>query len=103
MRISQDAWEGDAQYIVKVDGVQAGGVFTARALHRAGETDAVTLNGGWGAGAHTVTVDFLNDAYSGTAETDRNLYVDGIAFNGVDHSGLARVQYSGGAQDYAFS
>jgi hypothetical protein len=31
-----------------------------------------------------LVVTFLNDAYYGTHETDRNLYVDGIIFNGVD-------------------
>jgi hypothetical protein len=33
-------------------------------------------------GAHTVVVNFLNDAYGGTPSTDRNLYVDGMTLNG---------------------
>jgi hypothetical protein len=81
LKLSEDAYNGDAQYTVKVDGTQVGGIFTAAALHGAGD-DTLTLSGKWGSGAHTVTVNFLNDAWGGTATTDRNLYVDGISYNG---------------------
>ena len=86
IRLSEDAYNGDAQYTVKVDGTQVGGTFTASALHGAG-SDQLTLSGNWGTGAHTVQVNFLNDAWGGTAATDRNLYVDGITYNGQAASG----------------
>jgi Ca2+-binding RTX toxin-like protein len=81
LRISEDAWNGDAQYTVRVDGQQVGGTFTASALHGGGD-DTLTLSGNWGTSAHSVTVSFLNDAYGGTPQTDRNLYVDAISYNG---------------------
>jgi Ca2+-binding RTX toxin-like protein len=86
IKLSEDAYNGDAQYTVKVDGTQVGGTFTASALHGSGD-DTLTLSGSWGTGAHTVTVNFLNDAWGGTATTDRNLYVDGISYNGHAASG----------------
>ena len=100
LRISQDAWQGNAQYTVTVDGTQTGGVYTAKALHANGQSDSVMLTGAWGSGERRVSIDFLNDAYEGTAETDRNLYVDDLIYNGVGHSDLARWQNSAGAQDY---
>ena len=100
LRISQDAWQGNAQYTVTVDGTQIGGVYSAKALHANGQSDSVMLTGAWGSGERRVSIDFLNDAYEGTAETDRNLYVDDLIYNGVGHSDLARWQNSAGAQDY---
>ncbi len=86
LKISEDAYNGDAQYTVKVDGTQVGGTFTATALHGSGD-DTLTLSGSWGTGAHTVQVNFLNDAWGGTASTDRNLYVDSLSYNGQAASG----------------
>jgi hypothetical protein len=81
LRISQDDWLGDAQYTVRVDGEQIGGVFTASAERQFGQHDTIWISRDFGPGAHTVTVDFLNDDWGGTAETDRNLYVEGAWFN----------------------
>jgi hypothetical protein len=36
LKLNQDAWQGSAKYIVKVDGVQIGGTFTASALRSSG-------------------------------------------------------------------
>ena len=83
LRISQDSYLGDAQYLVKLDGVQQGGVQTASAWHATGQDDVVTLVGNFAAGPHRLEVAFLNDRFDGTAETDRNLYVDGVSHNGV--------------------
>jgi hypothetical protein len=38
LKISQDAYQGPAQYTVSVDGVQVGGTFTASAWHSAGQS-----------------------------------------------------------------
>ncbi len=100
LRISEDAYQGHAQYTVKVDGVQVGGVRTASASHAAGQTEAVTLTGSWGTGAHKVTVDFLNDAYQ-PGVGDRNLYVDAIVLNGKVMPGTGAVLYGAGARDFA--
>lgn len=80
-KISQDAYQGSAQYNLLVDGVKANAIpLTAVALYGSGASDTVTLMGDWAAGTHLVEVEFLNDAYGGTAATDRNLYVEGIVF-----------------------
>src|SRR4051812_40661526 len=56
LRISQDAYRGDAQYTVKVHGVQVGGVLTAQAAHGSGQHDTVAVLGDWGPGNHPVGV-----------------------------------------------
>ena len=97
LNISQDAWKGDAQYTISVDGRQYGGTRTATVAHASGKTQAVSLFG-FSAGQHTVTVDFLNDASGGTPATDRNLYVDSIVDNATITKGAALM--SGGAQSF---
>ncbi len=99
MRISQDAWQGNAQYTIAVDGKQIGGMRTADASHSAGDYDTVSIPE-IGAGTHKVTVDFLNDAYGGSSGQDRNLYVDGIFLDGVKQGGSTMLA-SGGAKDFA--
>ena len=96
VNISEDAWRGDAQYTIAVDGQAFGNVLTASSAHAAGQTQPITLLGSFGTGQHTVTVTFLNDAYSGSAATDRNLYVDSIT-SGLASIGGAGLPSSGSA------
>ncbi|MGI4953537.1 MAG: carbohydrate-binding domain-containing protein, partial [Janthinobacterium lividum] len=100
LHVSEDAWQGDAQYVVKVDGNQVGGVRTATALHGQGATQDVSIAGTWGAGAHTVGVSFINDAYGGSAATDRNLYVDAVTYNGAAASGAPATLLSNGTANF---
>jgi len=102
LRISQDAYQGSAEYQVLVDGQQVGGTFTASAWRSANQSDTLTLKGDWGAGGHAVEVRFLNDAWGGTAETDRNLHVDAATYNGQAVEGAAQTVW-GDAQPGAFS
>ena len=81
--ISENAYQGDARFTVSVDGVQVGDVQTATAAHQFFQTQAFTVLGSFGAGPHNVAVEFLNDAYGGTALTDRNLWVDSVAYAGL--------------------
>ncbi len=83
VNVSEDAYQGNAQFTVSVDGKQAGGTYTATASHGAGQTSAFAIPGTLAAGQHSVVVTFLNDAYGGSAALDRNLYVDSVTFNGV--------------------
>ena len=103
LKISQDAYNGDAQYTVAVDGRQVGGTLTAKASHAAGQSDAVTVKGDWADGAHTATVTFLNDDWGGTPSTDRNLYLDGATYNGADVSGAAKSLMSAGPASFGFT
>ncbi len=84
LAIAEDAYTGDAQFTVSLDGSQLGGVLTAQALHSLGQGQNFTFNGTWSAaGPHVVTVSFLNDAWGGTASLDRNLYVGAVTFDGT--------------------
>src|SRR5687767_14750520 len=91
LRLSQDAYQGAAQYQVRVDGKQIGGTFTASASHAAKQSDTLTLKGDWAAGAHKVDVEFLNDAWGGSAALDRNLHVDAATYNGKAVAGAAQM------------
>jgi hypothetical protein len=87
VRVSEDAWlyHPNAQFVVKVDGVQVGEVQTATALHTQGQNQEVTFGGDF-SNAKQVTVEFLNDQYGGPNE-DVNLYVESVSLDGVVFSG----------------
>lgn len=102
LSVSEDAYLGDAQFTISVDGVQQGGAFTTSASHAAGQTQTLTIAGAFAMGAHTVTVNFLNDAYGGAAGLDRNLFVSGATLNGTAIAGSALDEYSGGPQSFTF-
>jgi hypothetical protein len=100
--VSEDAWQGNAQFTVSVDGQQIGGVQTAMASLAAGQTQAFDVKGTFGAGQHTVTVDFLNDAWGGTAATDRNLYVTAATFDGSTVLAGTLAEYTAGPESFTF-
>lgn len=79
---SGDSYEGSPQYRVLVDGVQVGGVQAVSAAHESGHWQTATFTAPSG-DFDNVRVEFLNDAYGGSASTDRNLYVAWIEVNGV--------------------
>jgi hypothetical protein len=47
---------------------------------------------------HTVSVEFLNDAWGGSADTDRNLHVEDILVNGVSTGQTASMLWTGEEQ-----
>jgi len=82
--MAEDAFQGDAQFTVSLDGTQLGGVLTAGAWHNQGQGQNFTFNGSWGAvGPHILKVTFLNDLWGGSPSQDRNLYVNTVSFDGV--------------------
>jgi endoglucanase len=97
--MAEDAYEGNAQFTVSVDGVQVGGVMTATASHGAGAQQAFTLYGNWGAEPNAVTVTFLND-FSNSGG-DRNLYVDAITYDGVAQAGDSATLFSDGSKTFS--
>ena len=101
LHLSEDAWMGDAQFIVSVDGQQLGGVQTVSALHGLGQGQTFTLQGAFGVGAHDLAISFINDAWGGTPDTDRNLYVDGVDLNGTPQAGGTATLYSNGTAHLA--
>ena len=87
LNLSEDAYGGDAQFTVTVDGKAVGPAQAVTASHSQGQSEAFTLKGDWSGGPHTVGVTFVNDRYDGTAATDRNLYIDGATFDGAPVEG----------------
>ena len=53
------------------------------------------------AGTHDIAVSFLNDAYGGTAATDRNLYVQSITANGAALPGTAAALLATSTQHFS--
>ena len=82
LNLSEDAYKGDAQFTLTVDGKAVGDAQAVTASHGQGQSEAFTFEGDWDGGPHTVGVTFVNDRYDGTAATDRNLYIDGATFDG---------------------
>ena len=102
LSMSEDAYQGDAKFTVTVDGRQLGGTYTATAPHAAGGSQNFTFMGDWASGTHTVAVNFLNDAWGGTAATDRNLYVNGISYDGAA-TGQSAALMGAGPKSFALT
>ena len=101
LHLSEDAYQGNAQYTVSVDGKQIGGLQTAHASHGSG-SDNLLLQGNWTPGDHTLAVDFLNDAYAGSDSADRNLYIDNATYNGKSINNSQHALNSNGTASMAF-
>ena len=80
---AEDAYQGDAQFSVSVDGVAVAGAYTVQASETDGASQDIVVKGDWGAGPHSVAVTFLNDAYGGGPSADRNLYVKNVSYDGI--------------------
>ena len=101
LNLAEDAYQGDAQAIVTLDGKALGGTVTVTALHNQGKSQTITFTGQWGTGAHDVGIQFINDAWGGTSATDRNLYVNAAAFDGQAAPAGAATLYSNGTAHIA--
>ncbi len=102
IKVSEDYYLANAQFTVSVDGKQLGGTYTATTLHSSGNSQTFAFAGDFGSGSHTVSVKFLNDAWAGTAATDRNLYVNDIVYNGTDTK-LSAALMANGAKTFSIS
>ena len=94
---------GDAQFSVSIDGGPSALGGTVTALNAQGQSQLLHLASTLSAGTHDVGVSFLNDAYGGTAATDRNLYVKSIAVNGDPVSGSSATLLSAGTAHFQIS
>jgi hypothetical protein len=102
LSLSEDyALGADAQFTVIVDGVQVGGVQTATASHAAGQDTILDIKGDFSGNLHKVAINFLNDASSSAAGSDRNLYLDGASLNGQVVSGTSLSLMSSGVQSFS--
>jgi Ca2+-binding RTX toxin-like protein len=91
LHLSEDAFQGDAQFTLTLDGVQPPhfGPQRVTASHAAGQVNEFAVSGAFGPGPHTVAINFINDAWGGTPATDRNLYVHDIVFDDQRYPGTA--------------
>ena len=96
VRVSEDAYQGHAQFRVEIDGRTLGSPLMAFASRAAGESQDFVFSGDFGAGSHRVAVTFLNDAYGGSASADRNLYVQNLSLDGVSYLGSEVGLYGAG-------
>ena len=81
--LSEDSYEGNALATVSIDGkVLSPQPLTVTARHTNGDTETFAFKDNFGPGAHTVAVSFANDAYGGSSDLDRNLYVKSVSLNG---------------------
>ena len=104
LNVSEDYYLGNAQFTVSIDGQQIGGVQTANAIAGNGQSQALDVLGSFG-GAHTVSVDFLNDAATSTPGpgTDRNLYVGSATIDGANIANSSLALYNTGAKSFSFT
>ena len=102
LSISEDAFEGDAQYLVSVDGVPEQETFATGALRSVGQYETLNIKGNFAAGStHVVSISFINGAYAGSGE-DCNLYVNGATLNGTAVANSALDLLSDGTQSITF-
>lgn len=83
LNLAQDYYLEDAKVAISVDGKQVGGITSLSSLFSSGASDTITLFGNWGAGAHNISVSFLNDATNKATGEDRNVAILGVSYNGA--------------------
>lgn len=83
LTMAEDGYQGDAQFIVRIDGQKVGGVQTVKATRAGNQTQDFVIHGMFGTIKRVVKISFLNDAYGGKPELDRNLYLVRASINGV--------------------
>ena len=82
LHIGEAAYQGDAQFTVSVNGTQIGGTETATLP---GGIQDFTFQGNWGSAQNTVLVNFTNGLSD--AGGSRNLFVEGMSYDGTNYSG----------------
>lgn len=92
---------GNAKFSLTVDGITQGTTFIAAAAHSSSQYEQFIFNGTFGVGTHTVAVSFLNNADDGSSGLghDRNLYVDGVIYQGLN-TNQSSVLYANGTSTF---
>ena len=83
VHLSGDEYQGLPEFRLLVDGQQVGGIHTVTANHGLAQWETVNFDLDASIPLNEIRVEFLNDAYGGSADKDRNLYVNSIEVNGV--------------------
>nr|WP_294560661.1 carbohydrate-binding domain-containing protein [uncultured Rhodopila sp.] len=95
--VSENAYQGDVQFTVSVDGVQVGGIETAT-LNNSGATQDFTFLGNWSGGGHTVTVNIVDGLSD--AGGSRNLFIRGMSYDGTSYANHEANLYGGGSASF---
>jgi len=104
MWIAEDAYLGNAQFTISVNGTQIGGTYTATAIHTLGQGQEFILKDNFQAGGtYKISVEFLNDKFGGTGTTDRNLYVEYATSNGALISGSGLNLMGDEAESFSYT
>jgi Glycosyl hydrolase family 26 len=105
LTFSQDAWEGNAQFTVSVDGEQIGGTQTvnAAALQTADLAQTFDVCGNFSAGSHVVSIDFLNATSGGSSGSEEALFLTGASINGSAITGATLTETTDGPQIFTFT
>jgi hypothetical protein len=103
VNLSEDAYGGDAQFVLYIDGKAVTTPQSVTALQNQNASEAFGYTGNLGAGPHTVGVAFVNDAYAGSPSEDRNLYINGITLNGSSVFSGVQAQDSNGVANFTIN
>ncbi len=103
LSLSEDPWQGDAQFSVAIDGNTIGNPQTVTALHSNGASQDFSFDQALAAGTHDVAVSFLNGAYGNTPSNDGSLHVNSISVDGTSADGAAATLYSTATQHFLIS
>ena len=99
VHVSGDEYQGSPEFRLLVDGQQVGGIHTVTADHALGQWQTVNFDLDASIPLNDIRVEFLNDAYGGSADKDRNLYVDSIEVNGARLLSQDAIYDRNGASD----
>ncbi len=105
--MSEDPYQGDAQFTVSVDGTQVGGTFTTSAIEWQGQTQPFVLHGSWGNGPHTVSIAYINDQIGppdarGTYDSvDRNLFINSVSYDGTTVTSAPYGLFNNGSHSFS--
>ena len=104
LNISEDYYQGNAQFTVSVDGKQVGGTQTVQAVAGNGQSQVFDVLGNF-SGSHNVSINYLNDAVGAQPSQgyDRNLFVGGATVDGASISNSNLGFYFAGSQSFSFS
>lgn len=95
VNMAEDQAQGiNAEFTLNVDGQQIGGIQTVTASQSAGQTEAFTFEGNFAPGSHDVTVTYPNNFIYPGETGDRNVYVDGLTYDGQTVSNTTTPIYT---------
>jgi len=81
--LSGDSYQGAPRFMATIDGETLTPSPLAVSAVRGAGTQSFAFTGNWGSGGHDVEISFVNDLWGGTPDTDRNVYVEQVYFNGT--------------------